>query len=307
MIIRTARVGSGASDELDITLKTANESIKRGVVAPGSPWAPSGKILWPTHGMLDLARACLRRAETMPTGEARTWIESEAMHLARDVDGWYRGAYLDVLRSRWSCDREAWSSLLGRETVTLACWCRRAEPGPGQIHYCHRHHLATLLRDQFGATYLGEEEREYQSEMKWGSVLSLRVAITGCRPPRRSDDTPAGRALYATLLDRMRQRLAALRDEHGAEAHRVTIIHGGAGGIDEEAETEAARLGMRSEKVLPHFDAFGRAAPIRRNLYVVTAPVALAFPAPWSSGTFDAIKKATLGGCAVENLGADLC
>lgn len=116
LAVYTARVSYGGPDRLDVTRKSAGPD--------GLPFAPSWRILRPA---LDARRA---------GGDwSAAWAE-------------YVGHYLDDMRASYREHRAAWHALLGREEVTLVCYCK--DP-----LFCHRRLLAELLV-RCRATYHGE-------------------------------------------------------------------------------------------------------------------------------------------------------
>ena len=65
-----------------------------------------------------------------------------------------------------------------------------------------------------------------------------------------------------------------------------TIISGGARGIDSCAASYARANGLRLIEFLPDYDAFGRSAPLKRNIQIVdAADFVLAFWDGTSRGT----------------------
>lgn len=112
----TARIGYRGCDGLDVTRKSAG--------ADGRPFAPSWAILSPE---LDARRRGEDAAARWPA---------------------YVAAYEREMRESERRDPGAWQRLLGRESVTLLCYCD--DPA-----HCHRSVLARLLGAR-GATVCGE-------------------------------------------------------------------------------------------------------------------------------------------------------
>ncbi len=110
------------------------------------------------------------------------------------------------------------------------------------------------------------------------------IAVSGCRPPTvksaASLDIPC-----ADLFDAI---LADVASTIGVYPE-YRIVHGGAEGVDQAARA-ASRL--RGEVYRPNYaHDGGRAAPAFRNWYATTTELFRAWPAPWSRGTWDAVKK----------------
>lgn len=133
---------------------------------------------------------------------------------------------------------------------------------------------------------------QYSGISALGQVSSkLTILITGSREWHD----------LRTIEDRLRQHIP-----NGRPAD-VTLIHGGARGVDSLADAVARRLGWSVEVILPDWVTFGRAAGHMRNEAMVRR-VALAegrklCEAFWngtSVGTFDCIKRATAAGIEVR-------
>jgi hypothetical protein len=127
--IHTARYNYRGADRFDITFRGAREARKRGLDAPGEPFAPPGWLLHYAKGY----GVALPQGVAPPTG---------------DLFAWYAEHYLTAMRASYKVHRPAWDALLGREEATLVCFC--ADPAQ-----CHRGLLAGILV-RCGATYLGE-------------------------------------------------------------------------------------------------------------------------------------------------------
>lgn len=84
-----------------------------------------------------------------------------------------------------------------------------------------------------------------------------RVLVTGSRTWRHPDD-------ITTILDAM---LSAHPNHAGTPIHHgLVVVHGGAPGVDELAETWARTNHVRSEVHHAQWDIHGKAAGLRRNL-----------------------------------------
>lgn len=105
--------GYKGDDALDVTRGTADAAHERGEVAFGEPFAPSRELL-------DWGLAACREGR-----REQIWAE-------------YAERYRGEMRMSLRREREAWASLLERESVTLVCFCDTAER-------CHRTVLADLL------------------------------------------------------------------------------------------------------------------------------------------------------------------
>lgn len=85
----------------------------------------------------------------------------------------------------------------------------------------------------------------------------------------------------------------------------VTLVHGGARGLDSIAESLAKSWGMTVEEHKAEWHHYGRRAGHVRNLRMVNegADVCAAFPLGESVGTRDAMRLAAAAGIPVLNLG----
>lgn len=117
-----------------------------------------------------------------------------------------------------------------------------------------------------------------------------RVGVTGCRPPpgmgpSKEHDT----AIYHQILDDVLAVVAALPVD-------TVLVHGDAAGVDRAAANAARGRGLVTEPHPPDYKAYKASqrwrAPLDRNVYVETCHEVIAWPAPWSRGTHDAISKA---------------
>lgn len=117
--------------------------------------------------------------------------------------------------------------------------------------------------------------------------MSRRYAIVGGRPPK----APASKedlAHFYRVLQHVREYVAALPDD-------AVVVSGGAIGVDLEAAASARARGLEVIEHLPDYKTYtGRLAPLVRNkLIVESCDVLVAFPAPWSTGTWHAVRLAT--------------
>lgn len=71
------------------------------------------------------------------------------------------------------------------------------------------------------------------------------------------------------------------------------IVSGGAKGVDSSAREYARENGLKLTEFLPHYERYGRAAPIKRNQEIVNyADKIIAFWDGSSKGTLSVIKYA---------------
>jgi hypothetical protein len=85
------------------------------------------------------------------------------------------------------------------------------------------------------------------------------------------------------------------------------VVSGGAHGVDSQAEDHARGCGLRVVSHKPDYAAHGKRAPLERNTLIVNDCDELhAWPAPWSRGTWDTIRKARAAGkpCTVHEVRA---
>lgn len=119
-----------------------------------------------------------------------------------------------------------------------------------------------------------------------------RIAIVGCRPPRTSD--PADDAIYRAIVMGVQHYVREL-------PVGTTVVSGGADGVDFVAKVTAEARLLPTITHLPDYDRFGRRAPLERNTLIVRdADEVVAFPAPWSRGTWDTVRKARGEGKPVD-------
>jgi predicted Rossmann fold nucleotide-binding protein DprA/Smf involved in DNA uptake len=117
--------------------------------------------------------------------------------------------------------------------------------------------------------------------------MSQRYAIVGGRPPK----APASKddiAHFERVLQHVREYVNTLPDD-------AVVISGGAIGVDAAAAAAARARGLEVVEHLPDYKMYtGRMAPLVRNrLIVEDCDVLVAFPAPWSTGTWHAVRLAS--------------
>lgn len=106
---------------------------------------------------------------------------------------------------------------------------------------------------------------------------TIRVAIVGSRE-------------YPDL-ELVRQFVRKL----AAKYPRATVVSGGAQGVDQAAEAQAGRLGLKTLIFPADWDRYGRSAGFRRNTTIVEhADVVVAFWDGQSRGTLDTTAKAII-------------
>lgn len=126
-----------------------------------------------------------------------------------------------------------------------------------------------------------------------------RIAIVGCRPPRNivDIDDPRGVAFYGSIVKDVAGTMMRLYCEAGVRGEHVEFVSGGADGADAVARGAARGLGAKMIEYRPDYAKHGRAAPLVRNSeIVVRADEVHAWPAPWSRGTWDTVRKAQAAG-----------
>jgi predicted Rossmann fold nucleotide-binding protein DprA/Smf involved in DNA uptake len=117
--------------------------------------------------------------------------------------------------------------------------------------------------------------------------MNRRYAIIGSRPPKH----PASEedlAHFERVLQHVRDYVDTLPDD-------AVVVSGGAHGVDDTAAAAARARGLKVVEHLPDYKTYsGRLAPLVRNqLIVEDCDVLVAFPAPWSTGTWHAVRLAT--------------
>lgn len=124
-------------------------------------------------------------------------------------------------------------------------------------------------------------------------MSSRRIAIVGCRPPTYADDTEC---LYERIIDDVHGWFA-LAIAAGDIDHGDVIVSGGADGVDRRAAGFARELGLAVVEHLPDYATHGPKAPLVRNERIVADCDDLhAWPAPWSRGTWHAVRLARKAG-----------
>jgi uncharacterized protein YeaO (DUF488 family) len=117
-VVKTGWVGQQYTDGLDVTMKSGT-----GI----------GVLLAPTKEMVYGYRAS--------TGDQRFAGKYAALSEAE-----YTEQYLELLRQRFSTNREAFRQLVQRESITLQCYC-------GKGKFCHRRILAEYVLPKLAAYY----------------------------------------------------------------------------------------------------------------------------------------------------------
>jgi hypothetical protein len=105
------------------------------------------------------------------------------------------------------------------------------------------------------------------------------LAVSGCRPPYAHDNEENWVVYRAIITD---------VEQYVSTNPSLRIAHGGADGVDVRAGATSV---LPRERYLPNYQRDGDAAPLIRNAYVTTTERFCAWPAPWSRGTWDAVKK----------------
>jgi predicted Rossmann fold nucleotide-binding protein DprA/Smf involved in DNA uptake len=129
------------------------------------------------------------------------------------------------------------------------------------------------------------------------SAAVRRIAIVGCRPPKNPNDGQ----LYVRICAAMHGEVLAL-----SSLGPIEIVSGGADGIDALAAVIARAWDILLIEHRPNYVRYGKRAPLERNtLIVADADEVHAWPAPWSRGTWDTIRKARAAGkpCVVHEVG----
>lgn len=86
-------------------------------------------------------------------------------------------------------------------------------------------------------------------------------------------------------------------------AQNLTIVSGGAKGVDAAAEVAARALGVAVESIKPDWDKYGKTAGFLRNTEIIErADVVIAFWNGISRGTMDSVRKAAERGKKVTVL-----
>lgn len=112
-----------------------------------------------------------------------------------------------------------------------------------------------------------------------------RVAIIGCRPPKEGSPTyKADYATFALICEAVVEYVNALPPD-------TVIVSGGADGVDSVAAAAARERGLEVKEHFPDYEHHGsKMAPLVRNIVIVDdSDEVVAFPAPWSTGTWHAV------------------
>lgn len=124
--------------------------------------------------------------------------------------------------------------------------------------------------------------------------MSRRYAIVGGRPPR-SPASDRDVAHFARVLQHVRDYVSTLPDD-------AVVVSGGADGVDDAAAVAARTRGLVVVEYLPDYKMYnGKLAPLVRNrLIVENCDVLVAFPTPWSTGTWHVVRLAKDSGKEVD-------
>lgn len=117
------------------------------------------------------------------------------------------------------------------------------------------------------------------------------LAVIGTRPPNvsRACD-PKSWAEYDAILVSVTRFLDAIDEP-------VSIVSGGAIGVDSIAAEIARRRALPLTEHLPDYDTHGASAPLVRNrLIIADSSEVHAWPSSWSRGTHQAIRLARQAG-----------
>ncbi len=120
--------------------------------------------------------------------------------------------------------------------------------------------------------------------------MSQRYAIVGARPPKRPA-SPVDELHFERILEHVRRFVSELPED-------AVVVSGGADGVDAVAAFCARERGLEVIEHLPDYVTHGRKlAPLVRNKLIVDdCDTLVAFPAPWSTGTWHAIRLASDAG-----------
>lgn len=124
----------------------------------------------------------------------------------------------------------------------------------------------------------------------------MRVLVTGSRNWTDRETIEKALELVADVAS-VCADLASPKD--------ITVVHGGARGVDTIAAEVAREYGMRVEEHRADWDRYGRSAGPRRNAEMVAAgaDVCLAFPLGESRGTRGCMALAAKAGIEIVNYG----
>ncbi len=88
--------------------------------------------------------------------------------------------------------------------------------------------------------------------------------------------------------------------KEGLCKHQVSIVSGGARGVDSIAKRIAIYYGIPFQEFRAKWEKYGkRAGPIRNRKIVENSDIVIAIPSPDSKGTWDTVKKAEKKGLRV--------
>lgn len=118
--------------------------------------------------------------------------------------------------------------------------------------------------------------------------MSKRYGIVGTRPP--SEDSPSYEEKLALHLAICEAVVAYVNELPEGSV----VVSGGAQGVDRVAVAAAKARGLEWKEHLPDYKKHsGKMAPIVRNILIVDdCDELVAFPSPWSVGTWHAISIA---------------
>lgn len=118
-------------------------------------------------------------------------------------------------------------------------------------------------------------------------MSNRRYGIIGCRPPSESSKTYDQDILrYADICESVLEFVCSLSDDS-------VVVSGGARGVDSVAVAAAKSRGLKTVEHLPDYHSHAKMAPLVRNVLIVDdCDEVVAFPAPWSTGTWHAVTVA---------------
>lgn len=130
--------------------------------------------------------------------------------------------------------------------------------------------------------------------MSWRLSTTRSIAVVGSRT------YPADADFYDSLPEDKQADLQIKGYQYVREfmdklegGKRLTIVSGGAPGVDTWAAEIAAEKGFSNVTICPNYKKFGKGATFRRNTEIVmAADDVVAFWDQVSTGTYDTIKKA---------------
>lgn len=118
--------------------------------------------------------------------------------------------------------------------------------------------------------------------------MNRRYAVVGSRPPKEDRVTiEQDLVLYLAICETVVEFINSLPEGS-------IIVSGGARGVDSVAVSTAKTRGLEYKEHLPDYAMYGsKMAPIVRNILIVDdCDELIAFPSPWSTGTWHAISAA---------------